>query len=1353
MARLGIVQCVIATTALFVAAVTVATAAPTVLLEDGFNQEGDAPDPSIWELKERINPEFRGEMALKDGKLVISYADPGERPDKRAGAELLSREPVSLGGGPVVRFTVNIEGYESAAEKLARYFVGFEDLAELDFYPTYGEERRALVVRLRLNGKRVYHTSRWPYDQLLPDGSVIGLELTADRWRVIKKVPGADGFALLSAGTGAPDSEGTVDQGIDLTASVPFYFRTVTGVGESTLTLDDVRVVRDDAMLDLMDSAVVEQEAQPDAEEPPADAPAAPVEKNQTRYPLRDSDWRAEGPGRIDAPADGFQRVAYDSPDGEPVDVYLDNPRKLPADVTRLNVWYASPLGDAAVTFLIRDAEGELREVESGSDSELQGWAIDWNASNRAHWPRWTQLESITLRMPDEDAIRARFPDDREDEVLELVWPRPLSLAGLRIRPLTGAWGGKYFGATGKAARAGRGTIWLTAPGYETIHSFDADFYARIKQRLRWARGEKQVLFVDDLVEGWGPDAYRGTLRYAIRVHDGYQGPLLWRGEGTQTLRGDDMVALWNSRIELPMVSPGRRFIRTKVWNADGALLATRWFEWFVGEGPGDGVSKRTFAMPMRWETGRKDHVFAPGTRQAELRLMIHQDRWTAAGRGAQCRVSIIDWRGETVLEQKLDKALEHVLSVRVAPGNDYFATADLLRADGTRVDAAPLHFGVANGAQSAGRIPSRMPDQDELFKGKAEPHSEYWERSHASPIYPFTLALDMDDFDLWVQQSRLLGSKVLSYRVYWCETEFLPGVYRWDMVDRMIESARRHGELVMPGSGTYGNRFPPFVDALPTRDQYGDFSARGNRPSAWNKEAADAEDRFWTQMIQRYRDDPTVVGWHTMGTIMRANVRGEQRRSGYSAPSREAWKRWLREQGREPYPMPKPALLPGVHPRDLPPDLSAEWRDYVAFAVHTIKTKIEKRLELIRKLDPVRSIQIDRKSMPWAIEAAMPVVAADGNAALKNEGSPRFGDTGLRSMTMQAGAPYLGELHRHQPTSRSLADVVNFWQCHLARHMCWILRWRGHQLAEWAQDNPAELRDDVPQVLQFMQETQSTWDPFLTADFEPPRVLVFGSRAAELHGGWRRGYFDDIDGMRSYGALFRQHQVPAHLATEYADWVNLDDFDLVLACGNVLTEHAVDRLSRYARAGGKLVLVGDVGRYTVTHQENLNRLVRNVGGLSSVRRIEAPQRLDIPGVRDWAAPFAFDDSALAELLDWAGIKRSVAVESDDRPGFEVALRGRRDSDRFYVAAMRTWYGWYRGNIEKEDVLREKFGRGDGRVTVFDLPAGSTWRVEKLHRTYKQLGPMRVDNAGRLTWALDPALAAEVQMYRITRQP
>jgi hypothetical protein len=83
---------------------------------------------------------------------------------------------------------------------------------------------------------------------------------------------------------------------------------------------------------------------------------------------------------------------------------------------------------------------------------------------------------------------------------------------------------------------------------------------------------------------------------------------------------------------------------------------------------------------------------------------------------------------------------------------------------------------------------------------------------------------------------------------------------------------------------------------------------------------------------------------------------------------------------------------------------------------------------------------------------------------------------------------------------------------------------------------------------------------------------------------------------------------------------------------------------------------------------------------------------------------------------------------------------------------MRTWYGWYQGNIEKEDVLREKYGLGEGRVFVFDLPPGSEWRVEKIHRRYKNLGKMEADGSGRLQWELDPAVAAEAQIFRITRK-
>jgi hypothetical protein len=42
--------------------------------------------------------------------------------------------------------------------------------------------------------------------------------------------------------------------------------------------------------------------------------------------------------------------------------------------------------------------------------------------------------------------------------------------------------------------------------------------------------------------------------------------------------------------------------------------------------------------------------------------------------------------------------------------------------------------------------------------------------------------------------------------------------------------------------------------------------------------------------------------------------------------------------------------------------------------------------------------------------------------------------------------------------------------------------------------------------------------------------------------------------------------------------------------------------------------------------------------------------------------------------------------------------------------------------------------------------------VEKIHRRYKNLGKMEADGSGRLQWELDPAVAAEAQIFRITRK-
>jgi hypothetical protein len=405
--------------------------------------------------------------------------------------------------------------------------------------------------------------------------------------------------------------------------------------------------------------------------------------------------------------------------------------------------------------------------------------------------------------------------------------------------------------------------------------------------------------------------------------------------------------------------------------------------------------------------------------------------------------------------------------------------------------------------------------------------------------------------------------------------------------------------------------------------------------------------------------------------------------------------------------------------------------------------------MDAIRSVDDQRGIFVNRKPHPWSVESVLPIIENDGNAVMKGEGSPRMADVMIRTMLMQAGQEYLGELHRHMPTSKALADLIYFWEALWADYAFWQQRWRYSTWVEQWETGKEALRKDVPAVEAFMAKTQPNWNKFMTEPFDVPEVLVFCSRSSGNLGGARNGFFGEIAGLKTFTSLYRQHQIPVFAADEYTGWVDLNKFKVVFVEGEIQTQESMSRLVDYAKAGGKVVLVGDPGRYTAGNVKQRDYLKTQIGDLPNVRQIAEPVSRDKSGSAfTGMSPCVFNEPELESILSWAGVERPAVVTSDNPLGFEVATRRSEDGKHVLVGVIRTWNGWYRDTLEQEEVLQDLFGFAKGEVTVNDLPAGQ-WQVRKFHRDPKDLGTFE-SQSGHITFETDEAEAAEVQLYELT---
>lgn len=1053
-------------------------------------------------------------------------------------------------------------------------------------------------------------------------------------------------------------------------------------------------------------------------------------------------DWSIESPSGIRPLSEGWIQVNYERATKAGADLCATPPILLPDGLTRIKLWYMNMEGNANLTFLIQDGVGKVHAVPLARDSGPQSWALKWDVKNRSKWAQWTQAESIWLRKPEQIGERL-CPEDSKSAQKKL-WPKPWVLTGIRLQTDTSAWG--LSKKQREMAGEGKGAIVLGGIQFDQVSSFEASAYSVIADRLRWARNEPMKLFLDDFVtlEGKPKSAHKGSVRYEVKVRAGYQGPVVWQTSGEGEVDIAQPMELIRQAIDLPALRPGKYFLQLSAWDANGSFIEPRLWQWFVAQGPSQ-KEMPAIPEPLCWSTGQANHVFPPETRQASLAIT---DLLSAQTKGI--RVRIVDWRGEEVFSRQYPAAPEQNITLPVQAGYDYFATAHALDAGGNVLDVALLHFGVANAPELEPSTRS-MPNIDQLLKGTNEPHVEYWTRSQSSEEYPWINTADLADMKLWSDQIKSYGWSVLAVRTIWPDLEMLPGVTRWKLIDDIMDILHANGQKAMLGISIWGDRGEAvWMDWIPARDQHGDFQMRMNLASAYDLGSQTGKTQFWKNLASHYRNSPDMVGYHILGEGFSGTVRPEATRLDYAQPTQQAFGEWLLGQGLAPRKLPPLLTIPMVKMTDLGPDFSEDWRCLVEFYSESNALAVKKYLQAIRSVDKQRPVIVDRKPFPWGVEKVVPVLAADGNSALKNEGSPRFGDVALRSMSMQAGVPYLGELHRHIPTSRSLADVIYFWESLWADHALWIQRWRGYQMHDWEKEK-GTLREDVPAVLDFMKETQPNWNAYMKLPCERPKVLVFGSRATELLGGQRRGFFDDIAGLDTYTALFRIHQVPVYMANEYTDWVDLDLFSLVFACGEVLTSHAAERLMAYAQRGGKLILVGEVGKHVVPDREDSTGFLDRMAKLENVRKVPDPTRLPLEyKLEEWNVPVAFDPQAIDGILAWSGVARPAAVASEFKPGFEVAVRRSADGNRIFVGVMRGWYGWYRDGLEKQEELENRFGLATGTASVTGLKDG-TWSLRQFHRTEVKLGDIAAKN-GEVRFPIEASEAGQVHLFELVRK-
>lgn len=1030
------------------------------------------------------------------------------------------------------------------------------------------------------------------------------------------------------------------------------------------------------------------------------------------------SAWTLDGPGRLAPGAHGFAHIVYDSPQHTPMRLVAPAPVDLPDDLTFLNLWCARLAGDFDLTFVIVDAKGteHIGKVQSGGPT-----FPEVRRRHMADWSVWRPIESVFLALP--APVEERVTPESRKQAEQTIWPRPLRLAAIQVAPVKQRRDNEAHEEV-EAIAAGRGELWLTELRWDTIDGHQAKYNAWLFDRTRWVRDAPLRLFADDLTRSSGPMTYRVELR------EGYLGSPLWRVEGETTIDRRAADALFADRVELPALGQGRYWLETTTWR-NGVVDRQRQMQLFVIRGPVVEIKP----VPPRLRIDG-EHVLPTGTSVAPLKLAGPLPDGTE-----QVRLQVVDWRHEPVIDVALPRGdWPPQLNVPVTSGTDYYATAECLKG-GQVIERVGLHFGVASPPPEDKSIP-KVPSRDQLLRSKqpvvlAEHFGALMDTYFDDELLTRET---LKQFDTWVGRIASTGARQASFMFGWGQVEPLPGVYRWDEIERRVRLLEAAGLDVFLTPTLWADTLeePRWFAVEPVLDQHGQVMGK-SASSDWDQtfygdRYREAHAQWLTAVAARFRGDPAVIGYR----IKPANGSGANQpeflRTDSSPANQMQFKLWLGAGLHDLVDIPKLFVLTPYSPARSGPDLSRRWEHYLQFRVDTYRRSVDDILKAFAAADPVRQVHLYRSSQPTAWEACFDLLGDRGE--FHDEGGPQYFQRAMDSMAYQAGVPYTNEGHQFTPPSIAMVDSGFFYDSIYDDGWCWLYRWSADR------DKDPRFKA-LPDVLKFIGASQPALREWVANDGLPPQVLVYGSRLdGWCNSGGRNGFYSDIAGVDVFTALFSYHQLPAHFADE---WTMPDrirtDAKLVFAVGDAMADAAVGALGDYARQGGKLALVGNAGQYQ-TGDGARNRLAKALAGLPNVRHLAAPdQPAPAPGEAIHARG-AFKAAELQALLDWAGVTREISVAED---GFEPLLKLNPNGTR-YAGIFRRWPGSY-DNIWYDEQVAKQWGTAAATVTLHDVPDGS-YRITRFHRTARP-AVTAVAKGGKLTFRTPEALVAELQLFRI----
>ncbi|MFA5688042.1 MAG: alpha-amylase family protein [Kiritimatiellales bacterium] len=1045
------------------------------------------------------------------------------------------------------------------------------------------------------------------------------------------------------------------------------------------------------------------------------------------------SKWNAQAGEGVRIQRNGeFIEVSYESAQKKAVIIRPSRPVPLTEDTSRIRLWFASLQGEFDLILLVTDGKQVEHEVKLETSRYFSSWIHPKSVLEK--FSCWYQADSGLL------APTAKIEDRVQREYLKTVrsmlWPQPLQLSGLKIVPATST-----RNALANAQDVAAGKVRVCLANWDAI-SFDglsADTNWFLEERGRWGWNTNPVIFPDDLT------MTSGERRYQLELRKGFQGEVIWKKEGTLTVQQDNAANLFRNAVKLPVPPRGRYFLDAKVWLPDGTLEGTRWMHMYVYQSPE--TETVSVQSSMEWVSGREWNVFE-ANEAAELTLACSASEVFSLPKSARCDVSIRNWQETEVF--KTNCVPGERISFQGTPGQAYVITGKLFF--GTRlINQTQLMFGFKNQETVSGSytVPESVPYREELLRGEVQFAAEHWGEylQHYGPICPPSgYGLPMTParaakLDEWLNSLPEHGVEIAGFYFTSGMVEPLPGVFFWEELDRRIELAGSLGLKVIlnpsaPNSNPY--REPIWSDSMPMLDQYGytflDTAGKYTWPGSWSM--GESYFPFLKAMAAHFAENPVVVAYKLEKLAARdresSETKAELRIADYSLDAQNAYTAWRTNNGLAPEALAKRFSLPGVDAPDTGPDLSPEWQSTMAFRAFSGYEWVKQSMETIREIDPRRMLIVYQMA---TMENVIPLLKQYGGTLLP-EGGPNYNELYESSLMTQMGLPYAHEPSTFVPKERAHIDSSYFYSSCFGNEAFWNFRWH--------QDAYGQQTDLLP-ALEFLKKSMPAYQEWYATGRMEPEILVLGSRAEKLLSRPRRIELPGLAGFTEFVALYLFHQIPAHYANEFTDWVDLQKFKLVILAGDVVPENVAERITAYAQNGGKVLLSGSAGQYEPGNPSSRNVLSERLIALPNVRRISAPA-VTVPNAY-WSThghvKTMFNQTELEPVLEWAGIQRNITTSA---PGFAVLLRTGDDGCLYAAVFRRLQYGRLPGATLQETFDGDTVGC---TVTVHQLSA-DRYTVELFHREKRSMGKIKPDSNQSITIAVDTMEQGEFRLFKLT---